>query len=103
VLSSPALEGIFSNFASDNTGRSFGNDGIVSGAAESSSSRMLLRATAEISRWGAVQGACAATAIALALSQTGAGGSVGIRVESLPTEFGSYLCVLDFWYQCLLY
>lgn len=84
VLSSPVLQGIFSSIASDSTGRSFDNDRIVSEENENSSSRTLLRATAEISRWGAVQGACAATAIALALSQTGAEGSVTIRIEGRP-------------------
>ena len=84
VLSSPVLEGIFSSIASDSTGRSFDNDRMVPGENENSSSRTLLRATAEISRWGAVQGACAATAIALALSQTGAEGSVTIRIEARP-------------------
>lgn len=85
VLASPVLEGIFSSIAPDGTGHSFVEPGAASGPKDYSPSRTLLRATAEISRWGALQSACAATAISLALSLAGVRGSVSIRVEARPT------------------
>lgn len=46
--------------------------------------RQLIRATAVVSRWGAKQSACIATAIAFALRKGGANGSISVQIETLP-------------------
>lgn len=83
LLKSPPLSGVLREITVV--------DDASAGAIEPSSScgdqlgfQPVIRATAVASRWGAKQGACIATAIAVALNQTEMNGSVCIHIETLP-------------------
>lgn len=85
LLRSPLLSGVFNSISAVDTEGALGRNDAPSGLGERFDPQQPLRAAAEVSRWGAKQSACVATAIAYALSQAGASGSVSIHIEALPT------------------
>lgn len=84
LLQSPRLSGVFNSISDVDTETALGGNEASSGFGKRSDPQLLLQATAEVSRWGAKQSACVASAIAYILSQSGASGSVSIHIKALP-------------------
>lgn len=85
LLQAPRLSGVFNSISAVDTETALGGNEALSGLGEQTGSQLLFRVTAKVSRWGAMQSACVASAIAYALAQSGASGSVSIRINALPT------------------